>query len=198
MKQTMSRHPRYLIAIGALAVAASISVGVALASGGSSTATDSATRTMRVVKEAQSDELGHAVLTNRKGLTLYSLSVEKNGRFICTDQTCLSLWHPLVIPAGTKPIGPVKLGTVRRPDGGRIQVTYQGRPLYRFVEDRRPGDVNGEGFKDVGTWHAANGPSTAPAEGPAPTPAPAAPQPSPGPTPPQPPPAPYPYPEGGY
>ena len=189
MKRTMSRHPRYLLGLGVLAVAALVSVGVALASGGSSTSTDSATRTMRVVKEAQNDELGHPVLTNLKGLTLYSLSVEKNGRFICTDRACLSLWHPLVVHAGVRPTGPVKLGTVRRPDGGPIQVTYHGRPLYRFVEDTKPGDVNGEGFKDVGTWQAAGGPSTAVVGGPGG---------SPGSAPPQPSPPPYPYPESGY
>jgi hypothetical protein len=48
----------------------------------------------------------------------------------------------------------VKLGTVKRPDG-RIQVTYHGRPLYSFAEDVKPGETNGDGFKDVGTWHPA-------------------------------------------
>jgi hypothetical protein len=46
---------------------------------------------------------------------------------------------------------------VRRPKGGGIQVTYRGRPLYHFTEDVKPGEANGEGFKDVGTWHAASG-----------------------------------------
>jgi len=54
-----------------------------------------------------------------------------------------------------KPTGSPRLGIVRRPDG-RIQVTYRGRPLYRFNLDRKRGDVTGEGFKDVGTWHAAS------------------------------------------
>ena len=64
-------------------------------------------------------------------------------------------WLPLTVPAGTKPTGPVKLGTIERRDNGRTQVTYKGRPLYRFVGDRKRGDANGEGIKDVGTWHAA-------------------------------------------
>jgi predicted lipoprotein with Yx(FWY)xxD motif len=51
------------------------------------------------------------------------------------------------------PKGPVKLGTVRRPEG-TVQVTYRGRPLYAFSGDRKPGQTKGEGFKDVGTWHA--------------------------------------------
>jgi len=110
--------------------------------------------TKQVAKERTIPSLGKTVLTNNAGHTLYSLSVEKRGHFICTDKACLSLWHPLVVRAGVKPTGPAPLGTVRRPDG-RIQVTYKGRPLYAFVEDKKPGEANGEGFRDVGTWHAA-------------------------------------------
>jgi predicted lipoprotein with Yx(FWY)xxD motif len=108
----------------------------------------------RVAAEAQSPELGKTILTTTKGRTLYSLSVEKHGRFICTG-ACLSTWHPLTVPAGVKPTGPVKLGTIVRPNGGGSQVTYKGGPLYRFAGDTKAGDVNGEGIKDVGTWHAA-------------------------------------------
>jgi predicted lipoprotein with Yx(FWY)xxD motif len=110
----------------------------------------------RVVKVEQNGTVGHKVLTNLHGRTLYSLSAEKNGTFICTDAACLSVWKPLTVPAGTKPTGPVHLGTILRPDG-RTQVTYRGLPLYRFTGDTRPGDASGEGIKDVGTWHAAGG-----------------------------------------
>jgi predicted lipoprotein with Yx(FWY)xxD motif len=44
------------------------------------------------------------------------------------------------------------LATVKRPTG-QIQVTYRGGPLYRFVNDRKRGDIKGNGLKDVGTWH---------------------------------------------
>lgn len=107
----------------------------------------------RVVAERQNQALGKTVLTTTKGRTLYSLSVEKNGKFICTG-SCLSVWHPLMVPAGVKPTGPVKLGTVARPEGG-TQVTYKGRPLYRFGGDSKAGEANGDGIKDVGTWHPA-------------------------------------------
>lgn len=106
----------------------------------------------RVVKESENAALEETVLTTNKGKTLYSLSVEKHGKFICTGG-CLSAWKPLVVPAGVMPKGPVKLGTVKRPDG-RTQVTYKGLPLYSFNADK-PGEANGEGLKDVGTWHAA-------------------------------------------
>jgi predicted lipoprotein with Yx(FWY)xxD motif len=105
-----------------------------------------------VAKEVESATLGKVVLANMRGRTLYTLSAEKNGRFICTG-SCLSSWHPLLVPANTKPTGPVKLGTIERPEG-RTQATYKGRPLYAFAGDTKSGEANGEGIKDVGTWHA--------------------------------------------
>ncbi len=107
-----------------------------------------------VVKEARNQKLGKTILTTTKGRTLYRLSVEAGGKFICTRSSgCLSTWHPLVVPAGVQPIGPVKLGTITRPDGG-VQVTYHGHPLYSFGGDTGPGQTNGEGIVDVGTWEA--------------------------------------------
>lgn len=107
-----------------------------------------------VVKKARNQQLDRTILVNLRGLSLYSLSAERNGRFICTDSACLSLWKPLLIAPGKRPAGAPSLSTVKRPNGKR-QVTYRGRPLYRFSEDRRQGDVRGEGFKDVGIWRAA-------------------------------------------
>ena len=107
-----------------------------------------------LVTTAQNAQLHAKVLVNRSGMTLYHLSVEHKGHFICTDQACLSFWHPLLVPKGTKPVGRVALGTVQRPNG-TIQVAYKGEPLYAFVQDKKRGDAKGEGFKDVGVWHAA-------------------------------------------
>jgi predicted lipoprotein with Yx(FWY)xxD motif len=145
------RRPRPRIRIALLLAIATASIGL-LASGVVGSA--SAQSSVKVVKRAQNKALGRTVLTNLKGRTLYSLSAEKGGTFICTDSACLAIWHPLVVPAGKTPIGPVPLGTVTRPDG-RIQVTYKGRPLYTFKGDTKAGQANGQGFKDVGTWRAA-------------------------------------------
>jgi predicted lipoprotein with Yx(FWY)xxD motif len=124
----------------------------------------------RVAAEAENATLGKTVLTTTKGRTLYSLSVEKNGKFICTG-SCLSVWHPLMVPTGVRPTGPVKLGTIERPESG-TQVTYKGRPLYRFGGDTKVGQANGEGIKDVGTWHAASAPPRAAEPAPQPQPQP--------------------------
>jgi predicted lipoprotein with Yx(FWY)xxD motif len=118
-------------------------------------------RSARVVSTAKNSSIGATVLVNLQGRTLYSLSVERKGKFICTDKTCLSFWHPLVVKAGVTPTGAKSLATVRRPDGRR-QMTYRGGPLYTFSGDQRRSDAKGEGFKDVGVWHAATVGATAP------------------------------------
>ena len=140
MHRKRSRSLAALILAAVLAVSA-VAVPMALA-GGSKT----------VVGEAHASSLHKTVLTNTKGLTLYSLSVEKNGKFICTG-SCTSTWFPLIVARGTTPKGPVKLGTIKRPEG-KIQVTFKGLPLYTFDGDSAKGQAKGEGFKDVGTWHA--------------------------------------------
>jgi predicted lipoprotein with Yx(FWY)xxD motif len=105
---------------------------------------------------------GRTLLTTTAGRTLYTLSVEKHGKFVCTAESgCTGIWHPLTVAAGVMPQGPVKLGTVSRPDG-TVQVTYRGLPLYTFASDKKAGQVKGEGLKDVGVWHAAAVPTPKP------------------------------------
>jgi predicted lipoprotein with Yx(FWY)xxD motif len=107
-----------------------------------------------LVKTASNTKLGGTVLTTAQGMTLYSLSAEKAGKFICTSKACVGIWHPLAAQGGSSPTGTgVTLGTVKRPDGTE-QVTYKGAPLYTFAKDTSPGQANGQGIKDVGTWSA--------------------------------------------
>ena len=167
---------RRLTGLAALALVGMLAFFVAGGVGGT-------TPTKRVVKVGALDD-GTPVLANLRGRTLYSLSVEKHGKFICTGG-CLSIWHPLVVAKGVRPSGPVTLSTVKRPEG-KTQVTYRGRPLYSFANDTKAGEANGEGFKDVGTWHAAKPPASSSSEPTEPQPAPTNPYPSPYPTSPQP------------
>ena len=81
-----------------------------------------------------------------KGMTLYRLSGEKQGALSCATPACFAIWQPLWIAPGTTPTGAKNLGTLKRPDG-RIQVTYKGGPLYTYVNDKKAGQVNGNGLK---------------------------------------------------
>jgi predicted lipoprotein with Yx(FWY)xxD motif len=102
------------------------------------------------------------VLVDAQGAALYAADQEMDGMVVCTD-SCAAIWEPLTVgdvdePTAGDGLGD-KLGVVRRP-GGERQVTFEGRPLYRFVEDPSPGTVTGNGFADtfagrLFTWHVA-------------------------------------------
>lgn len=126
----------------------------------------SSTGSTVLVKSAPNSKLGGTVLVNSQGLTLYHLSAEQGGKFICTSASCTQVWHPVVVASGTNPSGTVgSLGVVKRPDGTE-QVTYKGMPLYTFAQDTAAGQANGQGIKDVGTWTAV---TTSTAKAPAPS-----------------------------
>jgi predicted lipoprotein with Yx(FWY)xxD motif len=140
-----------------------LAAGVLLAACGSSSSKSTTTETQSrpsgssggssvTVKTASNAAVGGTVLVNAEGMTLYSLSAEQNGRFICSTSACEAVWHPLIATSGT-PSGVESLGTVKRPNGAE-QVTFKGMPLYTFAQDAKPGDAKGEGVKDVGTWNA--------------------------------------------
>ena len=135
----------------------------------SAAATASGGTSASLVKTASNSTVGKAVLVAADGRTLYSLSGEHAGKWICTSAACVKAWPPLVAKAGGVPHGSVaSLGTAKRP-GGITQVTYKGMPLYTFVGDRKPGDAKGQGIKDQGSvWTAA---TTGAASRPAPAPA---------------------------
>jgi predicted lipoprotein with Yx(FWY)xxD motif len=148
---------RYPVKMSGLALA----VGLLLAACGSSSSNTTSSSTAQpaastsssssdTVKTASSSR--GTILVDANGMTLYHLSGEKGGKFICTSSACTAIWHPLTVTAGSTPAGEVgSLSTVKRPEGV-TQVTYNGSPLYTFAQDRAAGETNGQGIKDVGTW----------------------------------------------
>jgi predicted lipoprotein with Yx(FWY)xxD motif len=87
------------------------------------------------------------------GNTLYTL---KAGKTPCGAK-CLKVWSEVLLPKGaTKAlagngVNATLLGTVKRSHGA-LQVTYFGQPLYRFFEDRKPGQARGVATDTWGTW----------------------------------------------
>jgi predicted lipoprotein with Yx(FWY)xxD motif len=105
------------------------------------------------VKSTNVSALGK-ILVSASGRTLYHNAFEKKNIIKCTG-SCASEWPPLVIAAGAKPVAGAGvtaslLGTLKRSDG-KIQVTYSGKPLYRYSGDKKAGDVKGQG--GGGIWH---------------------------------------------
>ncbi len=108
------------------------------------------------VQSANNSQFG-AILVTADGRTLYTNTHDTPNTSKCIDVTCTGIWHPYTVsamPTAGKGIM-VTLGTITRPDGS-MQVTYNQMPLYTFVGDKQPGDVNGNGITDLGgTWHVA-------------------------------------------
>jgi predicted lipoprotein with Yx(FWY)xxD motif len=98
------------------------------------------------------------VLVDRQGRTLYLFGRDSATMSACTG-ACAVNWPPLRIP-GSPRVGsganPSDVGTTARPDG-KDQLSYNGHPLYTFVNDKKPGDTNGEGIDAFGgSWFAVS------------------------------------------
>ena len=90
------------------------------------------------------------VIVAANGRTLYLFTADKSRKSACYGQ-CASYWPPLIAPKPTAGAGlkTSLLGSTTR-RGGKLQVTYDGHPLYFFAEDKKAGDVNGQGFVHFG------------------------------------------------
>lgn len=110
-----------------------------------------ASRGAPVVKQATVGSLGKVLVTGG-GLTLYHFTQDTKNTATCTG-SCAAEWPPLFLAKGVKtPVGGpgVKgLGTAKWADG-KLQVTFDGEPLYRFVGDTAAGQAKGENVG--GTW----------------------------------------------
>ena len=91
---------------------------------------------------------GATVLTNAKGLTLYSFAPDTMTTSKCNG-TCAQLWPPVSGPATAGPGVTGRLGAITRADG-TIQATYNGHPLYTYVADTAPGQATGNGLNVSG------------------------------------------------
>jgi predicted lipoprotein with Yx(FWY)xxD motif len=96
------------------------------------------------------------ILVDGRGRTLYLFEKDKHGKSACAGQ-CAAFWPPLITsgkPLATAGAKASLLGTTKRADG-RLQVTYNHHPLYRFVKDTKKGQTNGEEVDAFGAqWYA--------------------------------------------
>lgn len=99
------------------------------------------------------------VLVDSNGMTLYDFHKDKGTTSSCYGP-CAEGWPPM-LTEGEPTVGngasSSKLGTTERKDG-TMQVTYAGHPLYTFVEDKKPGEANGNDVSAFGgQWYALKG-----------------------------------------
>jgi predicted lipoprotein with Yx(FWY)xxD motif len=93
------------------------------------------------------------VLVDKKGLTLYIWDKDATaGNSTCTG-ACSTVWPPVTVTAmhtyGAR-LTASMFSVIIRADGTK-QLAVNGKPLYTFASDTKPGDVKGQG---VNGFHA--------------------------------------------
>ena len=95
------------------------------------------------------------VLFDGKGRALYAFTRDHRGGKSRCYGDCARAWPVYYKRATLTARSGVKralLGTVRRKDG-RLQVTYNGWPLYYYVGDTRAGQISCQNVREFGgTW----------------------------------------------
>jgi predicted lipoprotein with Yx(FWY)xxD motif len=82
------------------------------------------------------------VLFDANGQVVYVFEIDRPNRSNCTSEECVKAWPPVLTreqPSAGAGVSDRLLGTIRRSDG-RLQVTYNGRPLY-FYEHEGRGEI---------------------------------------------------------
>ncbi|PKB81381.1 MAG: hypothetical protein BZY88_06770 [SAR202 cluster bacterium Io17-Chloro-G9] len=106
-------------------------------------------------------------LVDNAGMTLYIFTNDTAAAgsappvSACTSDGCLRLWDPVVTdgdpvakeqPEFRNGVNAELLGSFKRADGKGTQVTYNGWPLYNYVQDMKPGDAIGQ----WGPWYVVS------------------------------------------
>lgn len=86
-------------------------------------------------------------ITDANKMTLYVFDKDAQGVSECYD-SCAENWPPYLGAAGDEMGSGWTL--VERKDGA-MQWAYDGKPVYYFAGDQKPGDAMGDGKN--GVWH---------------------------------------------
>jgi predicted lipoprotein with Yx(FWY)xxD motif len=145
-------RPRRLIVFAALAA-----LGAVLAVGAGAATRSHASAGGGAVIKVRSSGIGRVVADSR-GFVLYLFLGDKGKHSSCYG-SCAAYWPPVLTksrPTAAAGARAGLLGTTKRKDG-KLQVTYAGHPLYRFVLDSKAGLTKGEGLDDFGGhWYAVS------------------------------------------
>ena len=89
------------------------------------------------------------VYANATGMTLYTFDKDAANASNCYD-ACAAMWPAFRADATAKATGDWTI--VSRKDGAQMWA-YEGKPLYTYSKDKKPGDTTGDGVGSV--WHVA-------------------------------------------
>jgi predicted lipoprotein with Yx(FWY)xxD motif len=96
------------------------------------------------------DSSAGKIWVDPNGMTLYTFDKDKKGeKTSACKGDCIKEWPPLVAPAGAKASGDWTLVAVVDASGKSEKMwAYDGQPLYLFADDKKTGDVTGDGKDD--------------------------------------------------
>ena len=89
------------------------------------------------------------VLTDSKGMSLYTFAKDKYNISNCNNG-CAVKWPPLYAQKNSVASG--RYSIITRSDNTK-QWALDGKPLYKWFKDKKPGDTTGNGIKSV--WFIA-------------------------------------------
>nr|WP_062639102.1 hypothetical protein [Caballeronia arationis] len=91
----------------------------------------------------------NGMFVDANGMTLYTFDKDTKGGPSACSGACVQAWPAAMATDSDKPSGK---WTTESAEGGK-QWAYDGKRLYRFAKDTKPGEKNGDNFRDV--WHVA-------------------------------------------
>jgi predicted lipoprotein with Yx(FWY)xxD motif len=102
-----------------------------------------------LTQELKNDE-GETLLTDNTGKSLYVFDLDQGKPQPACNADCAEVWPPYLVDQSEVAAIKAPLGTIARKNG-KLQLTYEGRPVYTYAFDRHQADDKGDGIGDV--WH---------------------------------------------
>jgi predicted lipoprotein with Yx(FWY)xxD motif len=118
-------------------------------------ATTAAQETSGTTVAVANSRLGD-ILVDGEGRTLYAFTKDQGDQSACSGE-CATNWPALTGTATPGTGAEASLLSTATQAGGTDQVTYDGKLLYYFAGDAKPGDINGQGVGSVWFVVAADG-----------------------------------------
>jgi len=103
----------------------------------------------KLVQNLVSDK-NETLLTDNTGKTLYVFDLDLGKPTSVCNADCAEVWPPYLITDVEAKALTAPLGSIARKNG-KLQLTYNGSPVYTYIFDRHQADDLGDGIG--GVWH---------------------------------------------
>lgn len=104
---------------------------------------------VNLTKQVKNDE-GEILVADSLGKTLYVFDNDLGQTAPTCTGDCAEVWPPYIITTEEAGKLTAPLASAVRPNG-KLQLMYEGRPVYTYIFDREEGGELGDGIG--GVWH---------------------------------------------